>query len=136
MRPPAPFKGSGRRATAKRNICPRWRSESLPLTGGPSRSHPPRASGRTRIAATAEPKGLSGPIRGRLPDRALNRLTTAFRIFAAIPIAIMLSSIGGASGEWWGDAGTRSTTVAIGGTGLLFVPPLLMIVFRQKYPRW
>ncbi len=48
----------------------------------------------------------------------------------------MLSSIGGASGEWWGDAGTRSTTVAIGGTGLLFVPPLLMIVFRQKYPRW
>ncbi len=24
----------------------------------------------------------------------------------------------------------------IGGTGLLFLPPLLMIVFRQKYPRW
>ena len=26
--------------------------------------------------------------------------------------------------------------VAVGGTGLLFLPPLLMIVFRQKYPRW
>jgi Domain of unknown function (DUF4389) len=24
----------------------------------------------------------------------------------------------------------------VGGTGLLFVPPLLMILFRQKYPRW
>jgi hypothetical protein len=24
----------------------------------------------------------------------------------------------------------------VGGTGLLFLPPLLMIVFRQKYPRW
>jgi hypothetical protein len=26
--------------------------------------------------------------------------------------------------------------IAIGGTGLLFLPPLLMRVFRQKYPRW
>ncbi|MDX6254449.1 MAG: hypothetical protein QOJ11_783 [Frankiales bacterium] len=24
----------------------------------------------------------------------------------------------------------------MGGTGLLFLPPALMIVFRQKYPRW
>ena len=24
----------------------------------------------------------------------------------------------------------------MGGTGLLFLPPLLMILFRQKYPRW
>ncbi|WP_422933256.1 DUF4389 domain-containing protein [Sinomonas sp. P47F7] len=24
----------------------------------------------------------------------------------------------------------------INGTGLLFLPPLLMLVFRQKYPRW
>ena len=26
--------------------------------------------------------------------------------------------------------------MAIGGAGLLFLPPLLMIVFREKYPRW
>jgi hypothetical protein len=26
--------------------------------------------------------------------------------------------------------------VVVDGTGLLFLPPLLMIVFRQKYPRW
>ena len=24
----------------------------------------------------------------------------------------------------------------MGGTGLLFLPPLLLIVFREKYPRW
>jgi uncharacterized protein DUF4389 len=69
------------------------------------------------------------------PDRELNRLTTAFRIFTVIPILIVLTSIGGFSGAGnWG--GARSTTIAVGGTGLLFIPPLLMILFRQKYPRW
>jgi Domain of unknown function (DUF4389) len=70
------------------------------------------------------------------PDRPLNRLTTALRIFTAIPIVIVLASIEGFSGEFWNEDTARSTTVAIGGTGLLFLPPLLMIVFRQKYPRW
>jgi hypothetical protein len=60
------------------------------------------------------------------PDRGLNRLTTVLRVFTVIPIAIVLASIGGYSGS----------TVAAGGTGLLFIPPLLMILFRQKYPRW
>jgi hypothetical protein len=52
-----------------------------------------------------------------------------------IPIAIVLASIGGYSGGSGFDGGS-GTTIAIGGTGLLFLPPLLMIVFRQKYPRW
>jgi uncharacterized protein DUF4389 len=68
------------------------------------------------------------------PDRDLNRVSTAFRIFAVIPIAIVLGSIGGYSGEW--ANGGSSTGVAVGGTGLLFIPPLLMILFREKYPRW
>ena len=68
------------------------------------------------------------------PDRPLNRLTSAFRIFTVIPIAIVLGVIGGYSGGW--GSGTEATTIAVGGTGLLFLPPLLMIVFRQKYPRW
>jgi hypothetical protein len=69
------------------------------------------------------------------PDRELNRLTTALRIFTVIPIAIVLASIGGFSGAGnWG--GARSTTIAVGGTGLLFIPPLLMILVREKYPRW
>jgi hypothetical protein len=70
------------------------------------------------------------------PDRPLNRLTTALRIFTVIPIAIVLGAIGGfdAGGGW--DDGARGSTVAIGGSGLLFLPTLLMIVFREKYPRW
>jgi Domain of unknown function (DUF4389) len=68
------------------------------------------------------------------PDRELNRLTTGVRIFTVIPIAIVLASIGGYTGQY--GANGESATVAVGGTGLLFLPPLLMIVFRQKYPRW
>ncbi len=69
------------------------------------------------------------------PDRDLDRLTTALRIFTVIPIAIVLASIGGYSsgGDFDGGSGT---TIAVGGTGLLFLPPFLMILFRQKYPRW
>jgi hypothetical protein len=68
------------------------------------------------------------------PDRQLNRLTTAFRIFTVIPIAIVAGSIAGYSGDYGADP--EATPVVIGGTGLLFLPPLLMILFRQKYPRW
>jgi len=69
------------------------------------------------------------------PDRDLNRLTTAFRIFAVIPIAIVLGTIGGYQGGDIGDS-TDTTVIVVGGAGLLFLPPLLMLVFRQKYPRW
>jgi len=69
------------------------------------------------------------------PDRDLDRLTTALRIFTVIPIAVVLAAIGGYSASWVNGAGSTST-IAIGGTGLLFLPPLLMLVFRQKYPRW
>ena len=66
------------------------------------------------------------------PDRPLNRLTTAFRIFVAIPIVIVLSTISGSTIVGYADR----TAVAVGAGGLLFLGPLLMIVFRQKYPRW
>jgi len=69
------------------------------------------------------------------PDRDLNRLTTALRIFTVIPIAVVLASIGGYSGGGGYDGGS-GTTVVVGGTALLFLPPLLMILFRQKYPHW
>jgi hypothetical protein len=67
------------------------------------------------------------------PDRDLNRLTTAFRIFTVIPIAIVLAAMGGATSV---ESGGETTTIAAGGSGLLVLPPLLMILFRQKYPRW
>jgi hypothetical protein len=65
------------------------------------------------------------------PERSLNRLTTGLRIFTVIPISIVLASIGG-----YADYAGGSRTFAVGGAGLLFVPPLLIVLFRQKYPRW
>jgi len=90
-------------------------------------------------APTGGPSGPSTPTQYPLqfdveyPDRDLNRLTTAFRVFTVIPIAIVVAAIGGSSDV---TAGAHTTTIAAGGSGLLFFPPLLMIVFRQKYPRW
>jgi hypothetical protein len=66
------------------------------------------------------------------PDRDLNRLTTFFRVFVAIPILIVLSSVSG-GWEWSYDNGKEAAAAA---GGLLFFGPLLMILFRQKYPRW
>ena len=55
-------------------------------------------------------------------DRPLNRLTTFFRLFTVIPAFILLSLV------------ERSGSQAIG--RVLIVAPLLMILFRQKYPKW
>jgi hypothetical protein len=80
-------------------------------------------------------QGTLYPARLRVdyPDRDLNRLTTVFRLFAAIPIAIVLSSVSGGVWQWSYDNGK---TAAAAAGGLLFFGPLLMILFRQKYPRW
>jgi hypothetical protein len=67
------------------------------------------------------------------PDRALNRLTTFFRIFTLIPIAIILALVSGGTFDLSEPHGW-SWLYAAGGT--LFLPVLLMILFRQKYPRW
>ncbi len=67
------------------------------------------------------------------PGRELNRLTTFFRLFAAIPILIVLGSVSGGTWQWSYEKGTA---VAAGAGGFLFFGPLLMILFRQKYPRW
>jgi hypothetical protein len=66
------------------------------------------------------------------PDRQLSRLRTALRIFWAIPILIVLESVSGGHLSHSNDGGA----VAYGAGGALFLAPLLMILFRQKYPRW
>ena len=66
------------------------------------------------------------------PDKPLSRLTTFFRFLWIIPILVIATllssgtiSIDGTDYSWsW-------TTV-----GILFLPLLLMILFRKKYPRW
>jgi hypothetical protein len=68
------------------------------------------------------------------PDRPLDRLTSFFRIFVAIPILIVLGSVSASTYE--ASSRPNATIVVAGAGGLLFVGPLLMILFRQKYPRW
>lgn len=68
------------------------------------------------------------------PDRALNRLTSFFRIFVAIPILVVIGAVSG--GTWESGVGDQRSAAVAGAGGLLCLGPLLMIVFRQKYPRW
>jgi hypothetical protein len=72
------------------------------------------------------------------PDRPLDRLSTAFRLIWVIPIAIVLSTVdgGGWQGGWQYSNGSGTTRTAAAAGGLLFFGPLLMLLFRQKYPRW
>lgn len=73
----------------------------------------------------------------------LNRLTTAFRLIWIIPIAIVASVLSATAtsttttvlaetGEIV-DTASRSAGGIVGG---LFAATLLMILFRQRYPRW
>jgi Domain of unknown function (DUF4389) len=68
------------------------------------------------------------------PDRDLDRLSTLFRIFVAVPILIVLGSVSASTYQSSSQSSNRVAVAAAG--GLLFLGPLLMIVFRQKYPRW
>jgi hypothetical protein len=67
------------------------------------------------------------------PERQLDRLKTAFRFVLAIPIVIVLSLL---SGEAFNDSSNSTEHTLVIGGAAVFVPLVLMIVFRQKYPRW
>jgi hypothetical protein len=67
------------------------------------------------------------------PDRALDRVKTLFRPIVAIPILLVLGAVSGATTLW---SSADGTTRAAGAGGVLFLGPLLMILFRRKYPRW
>lgn len=68
------------------------------------------------------------------PDRDLDRVSTALRLVYAIPVMIVLGAVaGGVAGDTAGETG--GSIGAFGG-GVLVLPVLLMIVFRNKYPRW
>jgi hypothetical protein len=58
------------------------------------------------------------------PDRELDRLSTLLRPVYVLPIAVVIGLIG-----------ATESGGAIAG-GMLVLPALLMILFRQKYPRW
>ncbi len=67
------------------------------------------------------------------PDTPRNRLTTFFRLILAIPILIVLTALDTTGFDVVEDSGASMMCIA---AGILFIPPLLMIVVRQKYPRW
>lgn len=79
--------------------------------------------------ATAYPASLSIDY----PDRKLNRLTTFFRIITAIPICIIIGLLTSAN---YGGTAEGGETYQYAAAGLVFLPLVLMILFRQKYPKW
>jgi hypothetical protein len=69
------------------------------------------------------------------PIDARNRLTVGLRFLWVIPIAIVLSAVSG--GVWTLRPADSSAVIVIAAAGgFLFWAPLLLILFRQKYPRW
>jgi hypothetical protein len=66
------------------------------------------------------------------PDRPLNRLSSALRFLWIIPIGVIAALVG--SGTISLEGAQYSWSWAVG--GVLFLPVLLMLLFRQKYPRW
>jgi hypothetical protein len=68
------------------------------------------------------------------PERKLNRLTTFFRIFTAIPIAIVSGLLPG--GEIAMRLGGSGSSIAVTLASFVFGPIVLMLLFRKKYPRW
>jgi hypothetical protein len=67
------------------------------------------------------------------PDRPLDRVSTFFRIFAAIPILILVALVEGITFTN-GPEGGGTTTAAI--AGVVVLPVVLMLLFRRKYPGW
>ena len=63
-----------------------------------------------------------------------DRLTAAFRIILIIPIFIILALITGYSSI--DEENTRNINWSIQATGAIILPTILMILFRQKYPKW
>ena len=70
------------------------------------------------------------------PER-LDRFTTFFRLLWIIPIAIVLSLLTASGGtRVLTQTGETVRTTGGGIMGGLFIATALMIVFRQRYPRW
>jgi len=78
--------------------------------------------------ATGYPVGLSVDY----PERKLNRLTTFFRIFVAIPIIIIFGLLLDNAVQFSGKDSANTAA----GLGLIVLPLVLMILFRKKYPKW
>jgi Domain of unknown function (DUF4389) len=70
------------------------------------------------------------------PERELNRVSTFFRIFAVIPIAILAALLPGGEFAGGADWGGSSYGGAVAAGSLIFAPIVLMLLIEKKYPRW
>lgn len=85
------------------------------------------------IPGTPPPGGYPAGLSIDYPE-ALNRLTTFFRLFVAIPILIILALL---SGPAYRDRPENSQMAyETARTALVFIPVVLLILFRRKYPKW
>ncbi|MEP7241071.1 MAG: DUF4389 domain-containing protein [Devosia sp.] len=70
------------------------------------------------------------------PDK-LDRLTTLLRIIWAIPILVILGLLNnGGTVHYVSQAGKTVTETGGGAAAGLFLATVLMLLFRQRYPRW
>jgi hypothetical protein len=79
---------------------------------------------------TTPPTGFPATLDIDYPDRELDGLTSFFRPFTAIPIAIVLGLVTRSTVR------TDSANYVVGSGGIAFLATVLMLLFRRKYPRW
>jgi hypothetical protein len=94
----------------------------------PAGSYPP--AGGYQPAPPYAPTAYPLTFNVDYPDRNLNRLSSALRFLWIIPIAVIVCLLS------WGGSHNGGDTWALGTTGVLWFPLVLMLLFRQKYPRW
>ena len=73
------------------------------------------------------------------PEEGLGRASTAFRLILMVPIIMLFTVLTGNDMYWNSEPGwNRENFLAflLAAEGFVFLPALLMLVFRRKYPRW
>ena len=61
-----------------------------------------------------------------------DKLTAFFRPFAAVPILIVVGLLSGGGVDWKASP----WSLGLASAGMVVLPTVLMILFRQKYPKW
>jgi len=89
----------------------------------------PNAALETTSPAASEHREYPATLHIDYPDRELDRLTTLLRPLMILPIAIVLGLVSGPTAH----AGQQ---VVIEAGGIVCAATMLMLLFRQKYPRW
>ena len=86
--------------------------------------------------STPAPAAYAARLDVDYPDRH-DRVTTFFRVVLVIPIAIVIGVLtAGQTQKVYDQSGQVVSTSSGGIVAGLFVATLLMILFRQRYPRW